>query len=453
MTIKKIAFSLAAASVVGTYAFAGSLTATTTAQTIAEELLVGQDVNGTSVDINSTYQTSLNAGVNDGKMLLEFNHCRIPTQNLSNLHLVNLTQNTEVGTNPVLSGSAGQKLIFDINGSINDSDRVHIETTGNTDNNATLTIDFLKNNTSFFMKYSLLGNNDDLRDSSNEVEIAKTKQEWEVSVSKYDALIDASSAFKKFTDATSTSNGTVDVASINVKQNSVGVSSGALTLNEVITADNNVSKFATSWAKLSGSSIVLDSNLKFDENVTYATTTEDNATFTADATHEIKKSQFKIALNATKTANNTKFTKEYVAESPKNFGEWKIYGYNAQIPNVRGDGDFETDLKFTNRSGLETKVYFTLIDQDGTVVQLDSSEVSSVKAQLLSENETVGYKASELITLAHAKDSAFATVGTVSVEVSIPTTPSSVYGFASFKNANLKQFKDLPVYNTSEMTY
>ncbi len=467
MTIKTLSQSLVAFSMIASAVSAGTLTVDTNASTIAEELLVGQDYNGTSVDINSTYTPSLNAGVNDGKLLIEFTNSRVQGP-VADLHLYNYTQGIEVGTNPQLAGVNNQKLTFDINGSINDADKIAIANSdgdGNLsthDTNATVILDFLQNNTTFGMQYTLLDNTDQVKDTSSVQTVATTTQEWEVTVSQvYNNQIDAAQQFKAFygTPAPAT-----DVATIRVKQNTVGVTSGALTLNEVIHADNNVSAFADSWERdtadtANNKAITLDSSLTSDVNVTYSATTDDNVTFTPDGTNEIKVSHFKVALAATQTGNNPNFTKTYVTATDDNFGKWTIYGYTAQIPNVISNDTFLTNFKFTNRSSLDTNIYFTLIDRDGTKVTLnsvDNPELADLKA-----GSTGWYTASDLVTLAASAtpvETATSTAGfdgtqAFSVEVSIPTTPDYVYGFASLKNKVLGNFKDLPVYNSSKMSY
>jgi len=148
-------------------------------------------------------------------------------------------------------------------------------------------------------------------------------------------------------------------------------------------------------------------------------------------------------------SGDTTFT--LVPKVTKNAGEWAIYGYNAQIPNVAGvEGRYETTMKFTNRSGLDTDIFFTLIDQDGTIVELSSADFPNEIAAL-PHNTTGKYNATDLLAL--VTDPEFDKNRSISVEVSIPTTPSAVYGAAAFKNNMTGQFNDLPIYNTSSMTY
>jgi hypothetical protein len=55
--------------------------------------------------------------------------------------------------------------------------------------------------------------------------------------------------------------------------------------------------------------------------------------------------------------------------------------------------------------------------------------------------------------LAQVTDVAFNKTASISVEVSVPATPTNIYGFASFRNLKLGQFKDLPIYNSSTLSY
>jgi len=274
--------------------------------------------------------------------------------------------------------------------------------------------------------------------------IAKVGKEFTGSVTqKYNARIDAASSFKKFKDQNS--DGTTllaDDAIVNIHQNATlaGASLGVTTATLNVLFDQNTSSYITSQTGLTTLN---------DYNVT-GTVSGFNATNTAadvnttvvltnNGTAEIKKTLF--GAHAYVTSGTTKF--DIISKGTDNAGSWTIYGYNAQIPNVASTSNVDVTMKFTNRSALDTNIYFTLIDPDGTVVKLNS--VSNTGIASLAADTTGTYKASDLLAL--VTDANFDKTGSFSVEVSIPTTPTSVYGMASFKNLTLGQFKDLPVYN------
>jgi hypothetical protein len=309
------------------------------------------------------------------------------------------------------------------------------------------------------MKYSLLDNIDSPLSNANAGIVLETKPEWEVSVvEKFDAQIDAAQSFKLFTTNSSVG-GTVDTTNVNFKHNNVAVGTGAVTWNVKTYMDTNVTASGTlvSAATKGGTAAVNPMVLATDSiegyvadyNITTIGSTNDdyNLTFTANGTTKIDETVFKTSISALNAVGNTSFKKDYLNKS--DLGQWAIYGYKGQIPNVASTGPVTTVLKFTNRSKLDTNIYFTLIDQDGTIATLNSVDNTSLAS--LPHNTTGTYKASDLLDLVTDPD--FNKTASFSVEVSVPTTPSAVYGFASFRNSDAGNFKDLPIYNSSTMTY
>ena len=474
MTIKKLKMSavvasaiLAGAATIASAATTGTASVDSNASTLASELLIGQDYNGTSVDLNSTFAPALNAGVQDGKIMIEFAGGRLQSVD-SNITVYNLDTNKTVGINPTLSGTDNQKLIFDVNDTINDADVLRLtedDTNGTVarTTDAVVKLDVLQGKTAVTMNYSLLDNVDALLSTADAGIVIETKQEWEVSVAqKFDAQIDAAVGFKYFTDSVR-----VDTSDVHIKHNPVDVGTGSVTWNVKTYMDNNVTAFGTLASAATGqagvstgatatpavNSIVLASDANgyvVDKNITTNKAASDdyNLTFTADTTNEILETVFTTSVSALSAAENPSFEQDYL--SKKDLGAWTIYGYKAQIPNVASTSDVDVTMKFTNRSTLDTNIYFTLIDPAGNTVTLDS--VNNPTLAALPANATGTYKASDLVALIPA-GTTFDTTGSFSVEVSIPTTPSKVYGMASFKNLTLGQFKDLPVYNTSTLAY
>lgn len=464
MTIKKITALSAALSVllVGN-TFAGELKVDSNASVMASELVIGQDYNGTandglSIDLNTSYHPALNAGVNTGKALITFDGARLRSL-VGDVVLYNLDTNKTVGNNPQFSGKDNQKLTFDINDTIDDYNQLRL-TSDNSDgdsareNNATVVLDVLNGSSVVTTTFQLLDNVDKPLDTSNATNVITLVKEWDVSIeNQFNAKIDASKSFAYFTTNTSTSGGTVDTAGVHIEHNSkVKIGTGAPTLNVVVNMDQNISTAGTLASNVSATPTIVATSTGYqtDENLTSFTSTSDyNLTYTSSTKAEIPETVFTATASILKFVNNASYNKTYLADA--DLGAWEIYGYKAQIPNVLDvAGKFSTNIKFTNRSTLGVGVYFTLIDQNGVVVQLDSDNDGLAA---LDAGKTQQYKAADLIKLASAKDSTFDGSKSISVEVSIPTTPNKVYGFASFKNVTLGQFKDLPIYNTSTMTY
>ena len=452
MTINKkaILFSALAASMLASSAVAGTLTADANTSIVASELVVGQDFNGTSVGLASTYVPNLNAGVQDGKLLIEFDGGRIPAGTLpGGLQVYNITQGKVVGINPSLAGANSQKLVFDINDSINDHDKLGLDDGSSADHNVTaLTLDILKGKNAVTMQYHLLDNTDTPKDDSTAATVMKTEQEWTVKINQpFDGRIDASAEFKKFMWGA-----TQDQAELVMEQNpKVVVSSGNLNLNVQTFMDQNISAFGTLVSSESGPAALTlkaDTTMgyKVDENTTATAGAAANAysyTFTADTQHKIEDTNFKVSVAGLSTELNPQFKTTYLNQA--DFGNWAVNGYYAKIPNVAATESVDVTLKFTNRSQVDSEIFFTLIDKNGVVANVSSTNASIAK---LNAGTTGTYKASQLLGL--VSNPSFDKASSFSVEVSIPVSPDAVYGMASFKNKVLGQFKDLPVYNNSQ---
>jgi len=265
---------------------------------------------------------------------------------------------------------------------------------------------------------------------------------------KFDAQIDASLGFKQFNGQDNKSDGVK--YTIANKFSSFVIPATASKMQLDIVADQNLSTYKISETNSSNTHI---NSIKLgDYNLTASATGADvNSTFTDAVTSTLQTDQTGAMsvtnFKATGFVTFNGFTKKLLNQVDA--GAWTIYGYTAQIPNVVGLSNIDTTMKFTNRSSLDTNIYFTLIDPDGTVVTLDSVKNPSIAS--LPKKSTGTYKASDLLALVTDPD--FDKTGSFSVEVSIPTTPSSVYGMASFKNKTLRQFKDLPIYNSSKLAY
>lgn len=163
-------------------------------------------------------------------------------------------------------------------------------------------------------------------------------------------------------------------------------------------------------------------------------------------------------VNTSSTIPDTKFNWEFVLASTAGntsaagsassgaLGEWKPFGYAAQIPNVstvNGGHDVETTVIVTNTSSSDADVFFTLVDAGNEcLVSTANTALNAVPA-----NSSMKYKATALKALCP-------TIGaTFGLELDIAINPQDVYTAASFKNTGKNLFKDLPVYSTSKMSY
>ena len=471
MTIKKINLSLVALALASSGLIAANLNVTSN-KTFANELVTVQDYNNTSItlDANSTtiVPTQLVGGISagNGKVNLIFSGARIGS-NYTNMKLYNKDRNSTVGINPTLSSPVGStvksQLTFDINDTINNGDTLYFSSAATVlddpDANAStaqanIPLDILHKTSVIKMKVQFADVAAKELDVTPESAVYTGKDQWSVSVSKkYDALIDATASFLKFTTTNSTT--TYDEAQLTVASSSPDLKANA-TLKVRVTVDNNVTQYATFGDPTASSrtftAAATGYELNASKDYTNKGTFDMNATIASGNTKEIKEEQFTVSVDANYT-NSGKNT--LLSATKGNLGTWTIYGYNAKIPNVAATSAVDVVMKFTNRSSLSTDIYFTLIDPDGTKASLSSADISDLSS--LKAGTTGTYKASQLVALLSSakitettnSTPGFDATGSFSVEVSIPTTPVSVYGMASFKNLTLGQFKDLPVYNNN----
>ena len=487
MTIKNIMLSAIAASLVTTAAVAGTVTSQSgSTGLIGTEALSLADVNVSNPFSNLVYMpteipaTSLKNPVFKFEFANSKDMNKVADDNASVWECVdgNDTNYTaanwkQVAYNPQFSGTNNNIVSF--NAVSSDiyayNNKKYIVADGNTtgtdanltsENKSNLQIIVVKGSTSdVVLKASLYSGDSQALTDSASASIAKVGPEFTASITqKFDARIDASSGFRLFYDQNSDGvTKKADNAIINIHQNATlgGASLGEVPATLVVAYDQNTSKYISNTGDLIKFSSLDNASVNSDLNVSETTdnftanTAEDvNATVTlttnATSPDEIKKTQF--TANAYVMKGTNKFT--ILPATTKNAGEWTIYGYNAQIPDVMPTDAYVTYMKFTNRSTLNTGVYFTLIDQDGIAVPVNSVDdgIASLPA-----NTTMKYKASDLAAIAFKKNPNFDMTKSISIEVSIPTTPSSVYGMASLKNVALGQFKDLPIYNNSGLNY
>ncbi|MCF6172972.1 MAG: hypothetical protein L3J44_04225 [Campylobacteraceae bacterium] len=470
MTIKKIGLSVLAASVLSTVAIAGTITNTSTVGLIGQEKLSLSDVNITKAfrAVDKVVYTPTD----------------IPATSLKNPIFkytfgggtaLNVDTNTSVWEGPV-DGNGSNTVIgnwrrvagdMQVSGTNNEiasfnaiDSTIYVYNNKKyivADDNSTHLVDasvtkvtVAQGSTADLTLQAELysGDSQAQADLAPATTIAKVGKEFTGSVTqKFDARIDASGSFKLFYDQYDTGSSDKDSAIVNIHQNATlsGASLGITTASLNVLFDQNTSAYisASGFGALNDLNVsgtvsgFSSSGVLTDKNTTIQLTT--------NGTAEIKKTVFDA--HAYVTSGTTNF--DIITKSTGNAGSWTIYGYNAQIPNVASTSAVDVTMKFTNRSSLDTNIYFTLIDPDGTTAKLDS--VNNPSLASLKANATGTYKASDLVAL--VTDPNFDKTGSFSVEVSIPTTPNSVYGMASFKNLTLGQFKDLPVYNSSTMAY
>jgi len=465
MTINKIAISALAASILATASFAGKLDNNSSVTTIGKEKLSLMDINQTGILFKVKYTpTDIPAGAQKNPVVkFVFTGLKnieaVSGTNLSDIKLYD-TNGTLVANDPFISNDGGTNNAISFKAVNTDvylynGHSYEINATSSSTGLQGLLVKGTKTDVTVRAE-TYAGDTQQKNDSTLDTTIYKVKNEYEASIAhEFDAKIDAAAGFLKFITGNLPSQ-TSDTLKISLTRRNVTADSALAHPQAalVIFQDTNLTKNAYSVNATYNSSAISPINLEDLNSSMVAdllgSSTSDagndlNVTYSVDGKSKIYKTDFKASLKITTSDSATSFIKLDNVKA----GEWTVYGYNAQIPNVASTANVDVTMKFTNRSDIDAEIYFTLIDQDGTIVRLDSEKNPSLAK--LPANTTGTYKASTLVSL--ITDPTFDKTNSFSVEVIIPTTPDKVYGMASFKNLQLGQFKDLPVYNSSSMTY
>ena len=464
MTINKIAsLSLIASALLSTSAFAaGTLTLDSNASVMASELVIGQDYNGTSVDLNASYRPALTAGINSGKLLITYSGARIASQ--QGVVLVNATQGKIVGNNPQLSGSNSQKLTFDINDSINDYDQLYLsnDTNGSggdnnlttPDEHVTAVLDVLNGSSNVTSTYELLDNVDNSLDKSPAKTVITLEKEWSASVvTKFDGQIDAAQSFSKFVTTPTTN---PDLARINIKKNANVVVGLPAVVNVTTTMENNISAFGalteTGPDFANPSIVAATSGYKYDINSSALTATSDhNLSFTDAAnvvgTNKMLETTFTTTVTFVSSTSNPSLTSQtLLSASASNLGAWTTYGYKGNIPGASYKSG-TTDTKVTvvnNQTTATADMIIDITDATGNTCSLVSGTDTEVAKP--AANSSTKYTLSTM--LGNSKCSAL--TGTLyHIGLTLPTTPTKVFAQAAVvrKDSTSGIAKVLPVYN------
>ena len=455
MTIKKIGLSALAATMMASSAVAGTLTLDSNATSVASELLVDNNATLGTVGIQAEYTPSLTAGVQDGKLLVTFEGgtiTEVPTG-----FVRNIDTNKTVGLNPQLAGQNSQKLIFDLNDTVNDYNQLKLvaDTVLGTDTNMSIKLKMISAN-GITMKMELLDNVDDSLDISDIKTLASTETEWDVKVGStvFDALIDAAGGFLNFTTDGANSQSS-DYSLITVTNNSVDQNTTDLDLNVTLISDTNlttmVSTMKLNGSNMSAAGINAAGQYTFTGSIANITGAGDyNITLDSNGSAVLAKTDFQVSVSSDNVGGNANFAGTYLTKAP--FGEWGIYGYSAQIPNVRTkDGVYDTYVNITNTSAISADAVFTILPKvDGSHSTED--DTCTYNAGSIPKNSQSKYNFKDILAASDCSEAVKSSVN-FSVELAVPTKPNDVYVNAYTKNSSINDFIVLPVYNTSDNSY
>lgn len=477
MTMKKIVLSALAATMVTSVALAGTISPKASGDKIGSELLSVRDVNVSNVMANATYTPSdiPASAVKNPIFQFEFTNLKDLDVNTTAISLAsvyevldgnesNVTNGNRilVANNAQVSGSTKNVISFTAAtaGTYAYNNKMYQVCDTNTTNGTSLAGVVVKDSTGSVTLQAKLYSGDSNKqvDASTAKTIFEIADEFSASVTqKFDATIDAASSFFKFkTNATDTTALDDDNVTITVKDGNFTHGLGTAVVWNLFKADQNLSVNTTTVSALAGSTIGDTTPDNTDFNVSINSTNAELpilTNLTVDGNSKIEKTKFVVHTYITDAELGT--TKvdliTYATIDDKNAGEWKIYGYTAQIPDaVVKTGAKETYINVTNRSSLSANAFFSIypdtINADGSASNagVDACEVDG---GTIAANQTRKFELSRLTANCPVK------TGTFAVELAVPTTPDSVYANAVQKNITLSQFKDLPVYNSSSMGY
>jgi len=127
-----------------------------------------------------------------------------------------------------------------------------------------------------------------------------------------------------------------------------------------------------------------------------------------------------------------------------NAGSWTIYGYNAQVPNVRNNANLTTYVNITNTSSIPAEAIFKIIPEtDGVNAGVGSC---TIPAGIIPANASRKFNIANVLAKSNCSP-AVKTDSNMAVEITVPTSPTQVFANAYTKNKQLNSFITLPVYS------
>jgi len=186
----------------------------------------------------------------------------------------------------------------------------------------------------------------------------------------------------------------------------------------------------------------------FDTNATYTASKLVGAGATATVTFTKKNNNAQPMSTTHFTLNgNVSFTgatKPIKLATNVNAGAWTIYGYNAQIPNVRSNANLTTYVNITNTSSIPADAIFTIIPN--TVDINTGLQPCTIDAGKIPANTTRKFNVADILAKGQCTQ-AVKTNSNMALEITVPTSPTQVFTNAYTKNTNLNNFITLPVYS------
>ena len=422
MTIKKLVLSTVAAAMVTTTVSAAGTTTATSQSVGTEGVTVASNLQ--HVDLNTSHVVSILGSISQGSVIYNFTGLGLSDRNVTNAAVMN--NGLEV-TSSCTKGSVTQ-LICDVNGTITSGDTLIL-----TDATATggITVDY--NLTAGFsgatIATQITNSATTPIDTATAVTLLSTQTEWAAAKGNVFAnTIDASDSFLSFQ---SEANATVTVTN-------TPADLGTNTLSAIwsVFPDSNLSGTNINVAMTGGQSQGKDNNYTAG-TITAAGTYEID--YNPDGVIVLPEATFTTSITATIASKSVNLLASTA------FGAFTTYGYNANIPGASySAGTTDTIITLVNnQTAASADTVIVIKDATGTPCTLSSATATELTKP--TANSSTKYK---LSTMLGNSGCSTLTGTSYSIQVTLPTTPTSVFANAVVKRTDIAgAFKVLPVYN------
>ena len=442
MTIKKIVLSTIATSMIATSAF-GAATFTASSVSVGAEGLASDAGYLNAVDVNTSLTVDLLGSLTDGSIIYTFadtngNALDINATDAADVRVWLDNNNTSSAvTGACANGTTGQIICTLTNPGISSGNVLVLA-----DDNATAGHEFDFNVTSGFagatVTVQLAATDTSAVGDSISATLMTAATEWTAAVgTSMNGEIDASADFLSFANSATDDNGTIVITQTAPVVRAVPTPSASWVINP----DRNTSAYGA--VAVTGGGAVTQGR---DNNYTTAMTTLTAGTFnfeftpTVGGTVTIEEAAFTTSLSATFGTNVVSLL------SASDFGSFSTYGYTGNIPGASySSGVTDTVLTLVNNQSAATAdAIVTIKDADGDSCSLTSASATEVTKP--TANSSTKYRLSTML----GNSGCSALSGTsYSLQVTLPTTPTSVYvnAFVTRTDTTIPSFKVLPVYN------
>lgn len=461
MTIKKLALSTVAASVLATASYAaGTLTLSGgSAETVSSELLSVQDVDA-NITSGLVYTNGMDASTAyEAGFELIFQDVPVTSGTLEVIDDQNVTvaNYDRIEGNSIIFTTVNDKTIQ--RGAIYTIVSAAEANVTNTISAGDLQVTIPEDSTSATSTLKLWNNNGgQVLDTASATILSPTAQYSIAIDTPFSAEIDAANGFLTFEathtgfNADSTTTDSYDFTFTNLKDNiNHPATLSDFTMNVV--ADHNLSDdvqtIALAGVVMSTAEAVNDYNITFNDD---GTNFDANGTFAALGTTTTDSSTAMLTSGTVDFAATTTITIDggevITLQNAVNAGQWTIYGYNAQIPGASYSAAAGTDTVVTvvNNSSTTASAIMTVIDEANNQCTLNSATNSAI-ADVASGSKNK-YRLSDLVTECN-NDGQTLTGTAFAIEPNVPTDPENIYANAFVENtmAANGRFKVLPVYH------